>query len=277
MWPTVAEVLLRMHSDLDRDWSLADAAALAGYDPHHFAHAFRAIVGEPPARHIRRLRLERAAAALREDTASIADVALASRYQSIDTFARAFRRAFGVTPSAFRALGAVGPSTDRPVPQPNADGYPAEVAAPTIAPLSPLQAWTVPVTAFHAEAFVPAVRTLAATVPIDGPWQTGCLAQPWGWMGRAFRRDLRAARFVTDLSVARPPLLPWRSMPEWYATFEYEGPIDAVHPVFDWIMREWIPRAGLRPAFLPMIGQLEHFDAARTRARLHAPIRRLMR
>src|SRR5262245_30898078 len=107
-WRTIAEVLLRMQLDLDRDWSLEDAAKVAGYEVHHFAHAFSAVVGEPPASYVRRLRLDRAAAALVTEDPSVLDLALRSGYASAEAFARAFRRAYGCSPTDFReqALGA---------------------------------------------------------------------------------------------------------------------------------------------------------------------------
>lgn len=63
-WRVVSEVLLRMQLDIDHDWTVDEAARVAGYEPHHFATLFTQTVGHPPARYVRMLRLERAADAL---------------------------------------------------------------------------------------------------------------------------------------------------------------------------------------------------------------------
>lgn len=273
-WQTIAEVLLRMQLELDRNWSLEDAAKVAGYQEHHFAHCFSAVVGEAPASYVRRLRLERAAAALASESASVLEVAVQSGYASAEAFGRAFRRAFKVSPTEFREGFA---NTEKPVALAADPPYaPGLSRSPVIDALSPMWAWTLPSEKFDAEHFGGAMMELLSIAPPDGPWQIGGLAQPWGWLRGGFRQDLRAVRYFDGPRPgATPPILPWRLVPSWYATFEFDGPPDAIPAAFEWIMRTWIPRAGLRPAFLPTLSQLESFELERVRARLHAPIRRL--
>lgn len=47
-WQVVAEVVQRLQNDLGRAWTLEEAARTSGYEVHHFAHTFSAVVGEPP-------------------------------------------------------------------------------------------------------------------------------------------------------------------------------------------------------------------------------------
>jgi AraC-like DNA-binding protein len=62
----------------------------------------RALGGEPPARLRRRILLERAAYQLVTSRSSVLDIAVEAGYASHEAFTRAFRRAFGATPSAWR-------------------------------------------------------------------------------------------------------------------------------------------------------------------------------
>ncbi len=99
----IASLLAALPQHMDHDLSLPELAALAGFSPFHFHRIFRAITGETVASLIRRLRLERAARALRHTGASVMDVALDAGYGSPEAFARAFQQAFGATPSDYRS------------------------------------------------------------------------------------------------------------------------------------------------------------------------------
>lgn len=60
------------------------------------------VIGETPGAHQRRLRLDRAACLLLTSRATILEIALETGWESHETFTRAFRARFRVTPSAFR-------------------------------------------------------------------------------------------------------------------------------------------------------------------------------
>ncbi|MBZ5538496.1 MAG: AraC family transcriptional regulator [Acidobacteriia bacterium] len=51
-------------SNLAEEISLAKLASIACFSPYHFHRIFSALVGEPPAEYVRRLRLEKAAGLL---------------------------------------------------------------------------------------------------------------------------------------------------------------------------------------------------------------------
>lgn len=93
---------------LDEDLSLASLAALAGLSPFHLHRVFSTAAGETPKQFTLRLRLGRAAAMLLTRDESVLDVALACGFQSHEAFCRAFRRRFGMTPSAYRERGFAG-------------------------------------------------------------------------------------------------------------------------------------------------------------------------
>ena len=60
------------------------------------------MVGETPLELLRRLRLERAACALRDSATPVTSVAFDAGYETHEAFSRAFRTAYGTSPSDFR-------------------------------------------------------------------------------------------------------------------------------------------------------------------------------
>jgi AraC-like DNA-binding protein len=80
-----------------------DLAHAAGLSRAHFSREFRRAFGEPPHAYLLTRRLERAAALLRTTDRSVADICLSVGLQSIGSFTTSFKRAFGVTPTAYRA------------------------------------------------------------------------------------------------------------------------------------------------------------------------------
>jgi AraC family transcriptional regulator len=95
--------LIHIQTHLDGDLALETLAAQAGFSPYHFHRIFGEFVGEPLHRHVRRLRLERGAYRLKISDDPILRIALDVGYQSHEAFGRAFKRQFGVTPTAFRS------------------------------------------------------------------------------------------------------------------------------------------------------------------------------
>ena len=98
----VAPLLVEVKANLDQELSLESLARGSGYSPFHFHRLFSTAVGETPGRHVRRLRLERAAYKLAITDDRVIQVGLAVGYQTHESFTRAFRRSFGVSPSAYR-------------------------------------------------------------------------------------------------------------------------------------------------------------------------------
>lgn len=91
---------------LDDDGSTPQLARRAYWSRTHFHRLFRALVEESPGAMRRRLLLERAAWQLSRTRESVTDIGLDARYGSLEAFTRAFRKAFGVSPSIYRRLGA---------------------------------------------------------------------------------------------------------------------------------------------------------------------------
>jgi len=80
-----------------------DLASAAGLSRAHFSREFRRVFGESPHAYLLTRRLERAAALLRTTDNSVAEICLAVGLQSIGSFTTSFGRAYGQSPTAYRA------------------------------------------------------------------------------------------------------------------------------------------------------------------------------
>jgi AraC family transcriptional regulator len=95
-------VLVHIQQNLDQPLPLEQLAALACLSPFHFHRIFTGLVGESLHNHIRRLRLERAAGQLRRERRSVTHIAFQAGFETHESFSRAFRQAFGSSPSEYR-------------------------------------------------------------------------------------------------------------------------------------------------------------------------------
>ncbi len=98
-------VLQHIEGNLDTPPSLEELSRIACFSPYHFHRIFTAMMGESVAAYVRRLLLQRAAAHLSYSGEAITTVALVAGYDSLDAFTRAFRAAFGASPSVYRRNG----------------------------------------------------------------------------------------------------------------------------------------------------------------------------
>ncbi|BDC51721.1 hypothetical protein F183_A40360 [Bryobacterales bacterium F-183] len=90
------------------DQTLATLAAELGQSPFHAHRTLSAALGETPKQFTLRLRLDRAAGLLVTTKSPILDIALDCGFESPEVFLRAFKRRYGMTPSAYRRRGIAG-------------------------------------------------------------------------------------------------------------------------------------------------------------------------
>ncbi len=103
----ILRVLTHIQQHLDGALDLAELAQVACFSSFHFHRIFAGMTGETIADHVRRLRLERAAVELRSGAKQVIQVALDAGYEAHEAFTRAFKAAYGVSPTEFRR--ATGP------------------------------------------------------------------------------------------------------------------------------------------------------------------------
>jgi len=80
-----------------------DLARTAGLSRAHFSREFRRAFGESPHAYLLTRRLERAAALLRSTDRSVSSICFAVGLRSVGSFTTSFTRAYGMTPTAYRA------------------------------------------------------------------------------------------------------------------------------------------------------------------------------
>ena len=94
-----------IEANLDVDIATSDVAQHAGISHWHFQRIFKGLTNETLKTYIRSRRMSGALDALASSQARIIDIALASGFETQESFTRAFKCAFGVTPSAYRKHG----------------------------------------------------------------------------------------------------------------------------------------------------------------------------
>src|SRR5512140_1016069 len=77
----------------------ARVAARIGYSVQHFSRLFHSLTGESPGDYILRRRLTEAARRILVEPIPIAQIAREGGWTDYETFSRAFKRQFGVSPS----------------------------------------------------------------------------------------------------------------------------------------------------------------------------------
>lgn len=98
----IRDLLNWLESHLDQPLSLDDVAAKAGYSKWHMQRMFKDITGSAIGSYIRARRLSKTAVALRLTNRPILDIALQYRFDSQQTFTRAFKKQFVQTPALYR-------------------------------------------------------------------------------------------------------------------------------------------------------------------------------
>lgn len=100
--PALGRCLALIHDDPRRDWSVQQLAAAAGQSRSRLAERFESVLATSPMRYVRDWRLYLASVALATGTRPIAAIADEAGYGTEAAFSRAFSRAFGTPPAAWR-------------------------------------------------------------------------------------------------------------------------------------------------------------------------------
>ncbi|WP_367143319.1 MDR efflux pump AcrAB transcriptional activator RobA [Pantoea stewartii] len=98
----IRDLLAWLESHLDQPLSLDNVSIKAGYSKWHLQRMFKDVTGHAIGAYIRARRLSKAAVALRLTSRPILDIALQYRFDSQQTFTRAFKKQFNQTPAWYR-------------------------------------------------------------------------------------------------------------------------------------------------------------------------------
>ena len=100
----IGTAIALIHADPARDWTVESLARELAMSRSAFAARFTALVGEPAIAYVTRWRMQVAVAALRDERATVGELAGRLGYRSEAAFARAFKRETGMPPGAVRRL-----------------------------------------------------------------------------------------------------------------------------------------------------------------------------
>jgi len=100
--PHVARALALMHRDRTRSWTVDELGREVGLSRSALAERFTRLIGVAPMHYLANWRMQVAAQELRNRNATLAQVAGKVGYESEAAFSRAFKKAFGTAPAAWR-------------------------------------------------------------------------------------------------------------------------------------------------------------------------------
>jgi AraC-like DNA-binding protein len=98
----IGPAILSIQRDPARPWTVASLAREVAMSRSAFAERFRELVGESPVQYLTRWRMHVATTWLREEEATVAELASRLGYQSEAAFSRAFKRVVGASPGSVR-------------------------------------------------------------------------------------------------------------------------------------------------------------------------------
>jgi len=98
----IGPALAQLHARPRESWTVASLARQVALSRSLFAERFAELVGEPPLRYLKRLRLNAAAMRLRSTNDKLSAIAADAGYESAAAFTKAFKRILRKTPGEYR-------------------------------------------------------------------------------------------------------------------------------------------------------------------------------
>jgi len=95
-------VAVAAENDFSSDLNVTSLAEHAEMSEKHFQRCFKAVCGESPKRYLRRIRLQAAAYLLRWSYTPVTNIGLEVGFETAAGFTKAFTKAYGHSPKAFR-------------------------------------------------------------------------------------------------------------------------------------------------------------------------------
>jgi AraC-like DNA-binding protein len=100
----VGRVLTLVHGQPNHPWTLADLAREAASSRSNLANRFALLLGQPPMQYLAQWRMQVAANLLAQSGAKVATIGAEVGYDSEAAFSRAFKKATGLAPGAWREV-----------------------------------------------------------------------------------------------------------------------------------------------------------------------------
>jgi len=242
-------VLEYIHDNPAGDLSLDALADVAAMSRFHWHRVFHAMTGETCAQAVRRVRMQRAASWLAHDGLNVAEVARRVGYPNIQSFSRVFKVETGLSPTAFRQLGAPGPPSlhlrkgQKDMFDVDIKDAPEQrlVALPHKGAYAGLgrsfeQLWTM----VKARNLMPKVKGVMA-VYYDDPTQTS-ESELRSHAGLIVPKDLPLPDGLEEVDVAGGPT----------AVLRFTGPYAELGKAYTYLFGDWLPNSNREPRDQPV-------------------------
>lgn len=99
---SISKTISYINSNFERKITLDELADISGYSKSRFMNVFSKAMGMTPIKYLNKLRISCAAELLASDGQSISEIAFACGFDDSLYFSRAFKKAYGISPSEFR-------------------------------------------------------------------------------------------------------------------------------------------------------------------------------
>lgn len=248
---------------LQEEISVTDIAAAAGYSLYHFIRTFSQTVYHSPYDYLMRRRLSEAARELLAGDRRILDIALDYCFHNHETFSRAFKRMFSITPSQWRLCDEAPPRALMPrltmayLEHINQVDFLRPVLVErdeiTVAGLMVQGRENLP------QLWRNINQIVKGTSPPDREYNFyGVSTYP----PISEETPFYLAAVEIESSEAAPPTLVIQTLPAGsYARFIHRGSNAAIPLTQDYIYYTWLPKSDMRLAY-PI--EIEHFGEVRT-------------
>jgi len=242
-----------VEDNLKEEITVAAMADAASYSLYHFCRTFNRVVHHTPYDYLMRRRLSESARELRETDKRIIDVAFEYRFNSPETYSRAFKRMFGVQPSQWRGRTGVldrRQLLSRLTPAHLARFGREERLGPVLEALGTIHIAGVMTVGGHDPSRVTdlwqILRRIARPAGLETGIRYGVTCYPPGW-------ESEGCFYVAGVEIPSPDIpdtaLVTKTLPAGrYARFIHRGGREALELTRDYIYQTWLPKSGERLA-----------------------------
>ena len=257
----IARAIEFIESHLQAPVAVADMAGAVGYSVYHFCRTFNRATHHTPYDYLMRRRLAEAARDLLRGDRRVIDVALDYQFNSPETFSRAFRRVFDLTPTEARRQAWI--DSRRLMPRLTPAHVEQIHKGPYLRPVLEEK------DAFCVAGVMTLVREDRGVVPVLWEWFGreaghdaaidasgscyGIACYPEKWEARGY--TYMAAVAVDDTACLEPGWVTMTVPAAQYARFIHKGRAQDLYLTLDYVWHTWLPKTEVRLAH-PLIIEL---------------------
>jgi AraC family transcriptional regulator len=238
-----------IHDHLDEHLDLNRLAEVACLSPYHWHRIYHGMLGETVAVTVRRLRLHRAAGDLVRTEKEVHEIAADSGFNSVQSFSRAFRAAFGLSPGQYRSRASYTVFTL------TREDYRPNMYEVTIRDIPEMKALTCSHTGSYMQigrAFDHLFGWLAAHNALQPDMRMVAIYyDDPGAVPEEMLRSKAGVVLPSGKPVASPfELTELRGGP--HAVLRHKGPYGELQQAYHWLYGQWLPQSGKEAADAPV-------------------------